>query len=320
MKLLSLCIPTNGIIEWVFPVLDSIYNQNVDDSLFEVIVTDNGNNEQFCKEMLVYASKHKNLIYKKTNAYMFFNQLEAFKLADGEYFKFLNHRAILTNGSLERLLEVIKQNYKTKPVIYFSNGNLKKDIYKLDSFDLFVRTLRKYCSWTTGVGIWKEQYQSIPVNTKIDKISPHSYILFSQRERNDYIIDNIPFCKQIETEHSKKGTYDVFKAFGVEEPAIILNLYIDNSISAKTLKYVLNDYKKFCSELYTDFILLKKKCSYDLSGFNDAMGIFYSKKEIKSRAYLIYFKYILFWPVNFVKKIIKALFFKKRYCAINDSI
>ena len=47
MKLLSLCIPTNGISEWVFPVLDSIYNQKVDDSLFEVIVTDNGNNEQF---------------------------------------------------------------------------------------------------------------------------------------------------------------------------------------------------------------------------------------------------------------------------------
>lgn len=41
----------------------------------------------------------------------------------------------------------------------------------------------------------------------------------------------------------------MFKALGVEEPSIILNLYIDNSISASTLKYVLNDYKKFLSEL-----------------------------------------------------------------------
>ena len=42
--LLSLCMPTNGISEWVFPSLDSIYNSSVDESLFEVIVTDNGNN------------------------------------------------------------------------------------------------------------------------------------------------------------------------------------------------------------------------------------------------------------------------------------
>ncbi|MCR5757842.1 MAG: hypothetical protein K6F95_08040 [Selenomonas sp.] len=38
--LLSLCIPTNGIIELVFPVLDSIYAQGEDESLFEVVVCD----------------------------------------------------------------------------------------------------------------------------------------------------------------------------------------------------------------------------------------------------------------------------------------
>ena len=37
--LISLCMPTNGVIEWVFPVLDSIFGQGVDDNLFEVVVT-----------------------------------------------------------------------------------------------------------------------------------------------------------------------------------------------------------------------------------------------------------------------------------------
>ena len=64
-KVVSLCLPTNGIIEWVFPVLDSIYRQNVDDSLFEVIVTDNGDNEQFRLMMIEYAKDKNNLIYKK---------------------------------------------------------------------------------------------------------------------------------------------------------------------------------------------------------------------------------------------------------------
>ena len=79
--IISLCLPTNGVIECFFPVLDSIYNQDVENNLFEVIVTNNGNNYQFDVMMQEYAEKHENLIYKKTDAYMFHNQLEALKLA-----------------------------------------------------------------------------------------------------------------------------------------------------------------------------------------------------------------------------------------------
>ena len=56
---ISLCIPTNGVSEWVFPVLDSIYNQGVSEELFEVIVTDNGKNMIFREEMLQYAENKK---------------------------------------------------------------------------------------------------------------------------------------------------------------------------------------------------------------------------------------------------------------------
>ena len=35
--IISLCIPTNGVIEWIFPVLDSIYVQGVEENLFEVV-------------------------------------------------------------------------------------------------------------------------------------------------------------------------------------------------------------------------------------------------------------------------------------------
>ena len=45
--LISLCIPTNGVIYLFAPVLESIYKQECDETKFEVIVTDNGNNEDF---------------------------------------------------------------------------------------------------------------------------------------------------------------------------------------------------------------------------------------------------------------------------------
>lgn len=51
-KLISLCIPTNGVIEWVFPVLESIYAQGVETALYEIVITDNGDNIEFKKKII----------------------------------------------------------------------------------------------------------------------------------------------------------------------------------------------------------------------------------------------------------------------------
>lgn len=291
--IISLCLPTNGVIEWVFPVLDSIYAQNVEQDLYEIIVTNNGNNEEFENKMLEYQVNHSNVIYKKTTAFMFHNQLEALKLANGKYLKFVNHRGLFTKGSLNRMIKLVCENERIKPVIFWGNGVLKEKQYKLDSFDDFVSTIGHLASWTTGVGIWKEDYDKIPEDIKIDKISPHSCILFSERHKSKYLIDNSIFSQEIEVDQRKKGTYDLFKAFAVEEITITLNLFIDGAITADTLKKVKKDYKRFVADLYWQYIIKKRPCSYDLSGFNDAMGIFYSKKEIKIEVLLLLLKKII---------------------------
>ena len=59
---LSLCIPTNGVTEWVVPVLDSIYREQIAEELFEVVVTDNGENKEFFWKMKEYSDLHQNLI------------------------------------------------------------------------------------------------------------------------------------------------------------------------------------------------------------------------------------------------------------------
>lgn len=299
--IISLCLPTNGVIEWVFPVLDSIYKQDVDNELFEVIVTNNGENEEFDSLMRSYESKHDNLIYKKTTAYMFYNQLEALKLASGKYFKFVNHRGLFTEGALKHMIDIVAANQIDKPVIYFSNGVLKEDRYKLCNFDQFISTLKRYVSWTTGVGIWKSDYDKIGEDIKVDKISPHSCILFSKRKAQNYLIENFLFSKDIEADQSKKGAYDLFKAFAVEEITIALNLYIDGDILAETFKQVKKDYKKFVADLYIDFVIRKEPCSYDLSGFNDSMGIFFTKSEMRAEI----FKRFISRVINKLKKIVR---------------
>lgn len=290
---ISLCLATNGITEWVFPVLDSIYNQNVENNLFEVIVTNNGNNYQFDLMMQEYAGKHNNLVYRKTDAYMFYNQLEALRLASGHYLKLVNHRGVFQEGSLRRMINIISENEDGKPVIFFSNGVLTDHKYVLSSFDSFVGTLKRYVSWTTGVGIWKSDYDKIPDDIHIDKISPHSCILFSERKKEKYLIDNFVYSKEIDTDASKKGKYDLFKAFAVEEVTIALNLFIDGDITAKTFKTVKKDYKNFVSELYFIYLIKKDPCSYDLTGFDNSMGIFFTKAEIYVEILCLIFKKVL---------------------------
>ena len=170
---------------------------------------------------------------------------------------------------------------------------MEQDSYILNTFDDFIKTLRRYASWTSGVGIWKDDYEKIPKNRKVDRISPHSGILFSERKKNCYLIDNFVFSREITSDHTKKGVYDGFKAFAIEEFAITLNLFIDGDISIDTLKYVKKDYKQFVSELYWRFCIIKRPCSYDLTGFEDAMGIFFKKRDIIVNACFIGLKKFL---------------------------
>ena len=280
--ILSLCMPTNGISEWVFPALDSIFATNVSKDRFEIIVTDNGNNIEFESLMKSYTSEHENVIYKKTTAQLFDNQLEALKYASGDYFKFVNHRSIWMPDRLEMMIEFLEQNIDEKPVIYFSNGVMGwGPTYKTyNDFDGFVRGLKRYASWTSGVGIWKEDYMRLPEGFSYDKISPHSSVLFSEKKKNKYIINDTYWMNEITTDHTKKGSYDLYKAFGVEELTITLDLYKNGDISADTFKFVRDDYGEFLKELYYQFNIKKDPCSYDLSGFDESMGIFFDRQKI----------------------------------------
>lgn len=287
---LSLCLPTNGITEWVIPSLDSIYREDMDEDKFEVVVTDNGNDSLFEEIMTNYAGKHANLLYKKTDAYMFDNQLEALKLAKGDYLKFVNHRSIWKPGRLQYMYDFLEKYEREKPVIYFANGVMGWGaVYReFSSFDEFVKNLGIYGTWTTGVGIWKEDFDRIPKDYQYDKISPHAGILYSERKKNKYIINDLYWMSEPDTDQKKKGKYDLYKAFAVDEFIITINLYRDGDISIDTLKTVKESFREFLKTLYCDFNLREIPCSYDLAGFEDYIGIFFNKEDIVEGAKLKY--------------------------------
>lgn len=288
---LSLCIPTNGVIEWVIPVLDSIFAQNIDESILEVVVTDNGDNQSFSDAMLHYSKAHTNLKYIRNNSYMFMNQIEALNVASGRYLKFLNHRSLLLDDSICKIIEFL-QLLDDNTVIYFSNGCIDNgnNIIYCKSFNEFISKLGRYISWTSGVGIWRKDFEKLSEFNSYDIISPHSEILFANKKADKYIIYNYKYFKEIDNGHAKKGNYDLFRAFAIEEEEIVLRLYLKNHITSTTMKKVLQDYKDFLMELYLNFFILNKECSYDLTGFENSMGIFFNKYEIIVGAYILALK------------------------------
>ena len=284
--LVSLCIPTNGVVEWVFPVLDSIYNQSVDNALFEIVITDNGNNVVFKKNIQDYLKIHTNIVYVETQALPFVNEIESYKKASGELIKFVNHRTKLVEGTLQRMIDYVESNREIKPITYFSNGVLKmsKDKHEFSSFDEFVKNLSYWSSWSTGMTIWKSDFDKLPEDvSEFNELFPHTNVLFDVRDRGKYVVDNSIIFDEIPQGKKPKGNYDLYYAFGVEYPCIIKNLLEDGSITKQTYKYVLDKNLEFIASLYWQYNIKKDYCSYDLSGLEDMFGKYYSRTDLNKK-------------------------------------
>ena len=111
-------------------------------------------------------------------------------------------------------------------------------------------------------------------------------MLFRERGRSRYLIDDTIWSHDIDASHEKKGKYDLYKAFACEEITITLQLYIDGDISGDTLKYIIKCYEKCVARFYCMFNIMHIPCSYNLKGFDEAMGIFIKKENVIVRAYL----------------------------------
>lgn len=283
LPLLSLCIPTNGVTHWVIPVLDSIYKQNIDENLFEVVIADDGGNKEFENTIKDYSLRHSNLNYYKTDAKCFLNEIACYKLAKGKFIKFVNHRNVLLDGSIEKLINFVKENEKEKPIVYFSNGAVPGvgDIDVYDNFDSFVRRLQHYSSWSSGMAIWKDDLKKYPDELdKYNELFPHTTILFGDTKAKKYIVDNTVFFEEIDCKKTPKGVYDFFYAFGVEYPGILLDLLRNNEISNQTFKDVKERNLEFIGKWYLLYVVFNKYTAHDISSYKEIFGIFYTKPQM----------------------------------------
>ena len=232
--IISLCVPTNGIVEWVIPLINSIYSQGVDLSQFEVIITDNGRQTDLAQAVKRFS--YSNLYYHRTTSTGFTNQIDSFKLAHGEFRKMLNHRSILLPGALKSLIKLVNENLNVRPIIYCAERGEGLSI--CNNIDAFVASLRCTVSWSAGVGIWKDDIPALE-KAEINELFPHMSLLFEIRENPQFLIWNTRYERQ--TKESGKGGYNPFYAFGVEFLDIVNRLRLHGMLSLDTFLLVKYD-------------------------------------------------------------------------------
>lgn len=301
--LLSICIPTNGIVEWVVPVVDSIYAQGIDTSLFEVVITDNGATSDLMEAVKKY--KQDNFHYYKTTSKGFTNQVDAFEKCNGQFCKMLNHRSIMLPGSLVELINLVKRYKDTKPILYCAEGNAKGgEFIECRNVDEFVRSLSYYVSWSAGTGVWREDILDVR-RKPIDNSFPHTVFLFDLRKESRYVIWNKRYEEMIDD--AGKGGYDLYDTFAVHFLNLIKGLLDSGRIRQKTFNIVKNDLFGFLTVLYKNEIILPTKHTFILKNIKKSMCKYYG---INGYYWMVVKAYMLV-PYNCcvirVKKVVKQL-------------
>lgn len=298
--LLSLCIPTNGRIDSVLPLLDSIYSQKADPDRFEVVITDNACNPEL--ESAVKAMDLPNLRYFSTRSEGFTNQIDAFEKCRGQFCKMLNHRCILLPGSIRSLLGIIEENLKEKPIIYCTNGvlHLKGERIECENLDSFVRQMGIYSSWSAGISAWKEDLDGIR-NKSFDSTFPHTVFLFDLRENSRYLIWDGRYHEL--QDDAGKGGYNVFEAFGLTFLNLMDRLRREKRICEATFQKVRHDTFVFLRSLHFKEVVLPTDHRFILTGLKESMSVHFSAGDYRKLLLYNYTAAPVGLAVNKVRKI-----------------
>jgi len=287
--LLSICIPTDGSINWVLPVIDAIYKHNtVSLDSFEVVVTDNGENSRLGDALQFF--KYKNLRYIKTEEIGFFNLIRALKEGKGILRKMLNHRSVLLPGIINNWIEICKIYCNTKPVLYFLDGNIKgNQIIDCENIDKFIDKMSVWCSWSAGISVWDKDIPKLN-NIQINPMFPNSSLLFNLNENARYIIINEKYQNMLD--ETGKGGYKLFETFGTTFLDMLFDLKSSKRISDYTFTKVKKEVFYFLCHWYYTLKNNKSKYSFEDENIYESIKKYYSLYDYCKLIIIGNYKYI----------------------------
>lgn len=115
---ISIIVPVYNVGEYVKAALDSIYEQLLDDNLFEIIAVDDGSKDKSLAILKEYAQNHENLkVISQSNHGVSYARNRAMEIATGEFITLLDADDKFEKNSLPKIIEVLNK-YKDVDVYY----------------------------------------------------------------------------------------------------------------------------------------------------------------------------------------------------------
>lgn len=125
MMKLSIVIPVYNVEPFIRGTLDSIYKQGVDESLFEVIVVNDGTPDNSMAIVEMFADAHTNLaIINQKNQGLSAARNAGMKLALGDYVWFVDSDDTITDGSLLKIMCLLSE-YSDIEIFCFDYNEIK---------------------------------------------------------------------------------------------------------------------------------------------------------------------------------------------------
>ncbi len=300
--LVSICIPCYKRTELVRRTLQSIYvdNAEVSTNLYEVVITDNDPEQELAALAEDYAEK-PNFLYKPTKCEGFMNSYFALSNGNGALLKLHNSQNRIIPGMLKEIVEEARVYQQEKPLIFQSNGFLENfDVCEYDNFNIFMKDLSYWSSWSGGMTIWKNDFDNIK-SLEINPLFPHTSVFFTQYAKNKFVIDDrILYDVQRVT---KRGGHNKFEAFTIYYPSLVDRLYQDGHISTDCKD-------KIFKALYQQYIptLLFNKYIARIEVFESHNFKSNCQKFFPNRSYWIAWFNILFVPFIMLKRRFRRMY------------
>jgi glycosyltransferase involved in cell wall biosynthesis len=309
MYKLSLIVPVYNVENYIFRCLKSIYEQNIDQSMFEVLIIDDESHDRSIELVSEYANGLNNIhIIHQKNKGLGGARNTGLVHSQGEYIWFIDSDDEVINTSLNNILSYI---IKSNDDIYIFDYNMKKksDIKCINSYHKRLYSI-KGCdmvnNYLVSIQVWRNLYKRsflIKNNLFFKEHFLHEDGEFSMRVMS--LANKVTYINEPIYIYYTDNSNSIMNSIRLKNLEDLL-LYFD-SLNSFSCDHKLNDVQKRCTNIYINSAigLLFKNAIYISKGEFSSFKILLSQyKSLIIQAY---------WNKNVKEKIILKMLLIIRY-------